>query len=118
MPTPTGKPRWNVASVRGILRSPAYAGTAYSGRTRPAPARHRTSALRPVGTGESQHPTPPEEWIAPPVPALVSQETLEAAQVRLHRHTQLARRHNTVHAYRLRGLVSGGQCQLACTGRA
>jgi site-specific DNA recombinase len=28
VPTPTGKPRWNVASVRGILRSPVYAGTA------------------------------------------------------------------------------------------
>lgn len=36
IPTPRGGPRRNVASVRGILRSPAYAGTAYSGRTHPA----------------------------------------------------------------------------------
>ena len=37
--TPTGKPRWNVASVRGILRNPAYAGRALTNRTRVAPAR-------------------------------------------------------------------------------
>src|SRR5262245_9836507 len=46
IPTPRGGPRWNVASVRGILRSPAYTGTAYSERTRPVPARLRQSALR------------------------------------------------------------------------
>jgi site-specific DNA recombinase len=71
-----------------------------------------------VGTGESQQPAPPEEWIAIPVPAIVSQEPFEAAQVRLNRHTQLARRHHTAHDYLLRGLVSCRQCQLACTGRA
>jgi site-specific DNA recombinase len=71
-----------------------------------------------VGTGESQQPTPPEEWIAIPVPAIVSQDTFEAVQVRLNRNTQLARRNNTAHDYLLRGLVSCGQCQLACTGRA
>ena len=31
--TPTGKPRWNAASVRGILRNPAYAGRAQTNRT-------------------------------------------------------------------------------------
>jgi site-specific DNA recombinase len=118
IPTPTGKPRWHVASVRGILRSPVYTGTAYSGRTRPAPARHRKSALRPVGSGESQQPTPPEEWIAIPGPAIVSQGTFEAVQSRRNRHTQMARRHTTTYDYLLRGLVSCGQCQLACTGRA
>lgn len=52
-----------------------------------------------------------------PVPAIISQETFEAAQARLDRNTQLARRHNTAHEYLLRGLVSCGQCQLSCTGR-
>jgi len=118
IPTPTGQPRWNMASIRDMLRSPAYTGTAYSGRTRPAPARHRKSALRPVGPGDSHAPTPPEEWIAIPVPAIVSQETFDAAQVQLDRNRQMARRNNTAHAYLLRGLVSCGQCQLACTGRS
>jgi len=117
IPTPSGRARWNVASVRGILRNPAYAGTAYSGRTHPAPARHRKSALQPVGPGASQRPAPPNEWIAVPVPALISQETFAAAQSRLDRNAQFARRNNTAHDYLLRGLVSCGQCQLACMGR-
>jgi site-specific DNA recombinase len=117
IPTPRGGPCWNVASVRGILRSPVYTGTAYSERTRPVPARIRRSALRPVGPGYSHRPAPPEEWIAIPVPAIVSPGTFATAQARLARNTQMARRHNTTHDYLLRGLVSCGQCQLACMGR-
>jgi site-specific DNA recombinase len=118
IPTPTGKPRWNVASVRGILRSPSYTGIAYSGRTCPAPARRRKSALQPVGSGASVQPTPPEEWIAVSVPAIVSQETFTAAQRRLERNVQMARRNNTTTEYLLRGLVSCGQCLLTCAGRS
>jgi site-specific DNA recombinase len=117
IPTPRGGPRWNVASVRGILRSLVYTGTAYSERTRPVPARIRQSALRPVGPGRSHRPAPPEEWIAIPVPAIISPETFAAAQARLDRNTQRARRHNTAHADVRRGLVSCGPCQRACTGR-
>jgi site-specific DNA recombinase len=115
-PRPGGK-RWNVASVRGILRSPTYIGMAYSGRSRPVPARRRKSALQPVGAGQSQQPAPMEEWIAIPVPAIISHETFDAAQRRLERNVQMARRHNTAHEYLLRGLVSCGQCRLTCAGQ-
>jgi site-specific DNA recombinase len=115
--TPNGGIRWHVASVRGILRNPAYAGTAYSGRTCSVPARQRKSALLPVGSGQSQRPTAPDAWIPIPVPAIVSQEVFDAAQVRLAQNRQLARRHNDAHDYLLRGLVSCAQCRLACTGR-
>jgi site-specific DNA recombinase len=118
IPTPMGKPRWNVASVRGILCNPVYTGVAHSGKSRPVPARIRKSALRPVGPGLSHRPTPPEDWLPIAVPAMITQETFEAAQARLDRNTRTARRNNTAHAYLLRGLVSCGQCQLACTGRA
>ena len=117
IPTPRGGNRWNVASVRGILRSPTYTGVAYSGRTRPAPARRRKSALQPVGPGQSQQPAPVEEWIAVPVPALISEAAFEAAQHRLDRNVQMARRNNTTYAYLLRGLVSCGRCRLTCGGR-
>ncbi len=117
IPTPRGGPRWNVASVRSILRSPTYTGTAYSGRTRPVPARRRKSALQPVGAGESQQPAPMEEWIAIPVPAIISQGTFDVVQRRLERNVQMARRNNTTHAYLLRGLVSCGQCRLISTGQ-
>jgi site-specific DNA recombinase len=117
VPTPKGGVRWNVATIRGILRNPAYKGTAYSGRTRPAPARQRKSALQPIGSGQSIQPTPTEEWIPITVPAIITQETFELAQQRLDQNKQLARRNNHQYDYLLRGLVSCGQCRLACTGR-
>ena len=83
IPTPRGGLRWNVATVRGILRSPAYAGTAYSGRTHPAPAHNRKSALQAVGSGQSTRPAPAEDWIAIPVPVVVSQDIFDLAQQRL-----------------------------------
>jgi site-specific DNA recombinase len=116
--TPNGGIRWHVASVRGILRNPTYAGTAHSGRTRQVLAQHRKSALLPVGPGLSQRPAPAEDWIPIPVPAIISQEVFDAAQARLAQNQQLARRHNDAHDYLLRGLVSCAQCRLACLGRS
>ncbi len=49
IPNPRGKLRWNQATVRGILSNPVYTGTVFLGRYRVARARHRQSALRPVG---------------------------------------------------------------------
>ncbi len=117
IPTPRGGVRWNVSSIRGILRSPAYAGMAYSGRTRPVPAVSRKSALQPVGPGESRGTTPQEDWIGIPVPAIVSQELYDAAQKRLDENKQMSRRNNHRHNYLLRGLVSCSQCLLSCSGR-
>jgi hypothetical protein len=64
VPTPRGGPRWNVASVRGILRNPAYAGRALTNRTQVAPARQRKSAMLPAGPGASHAPRPKQDWIA------------------------------------------------------
>jgi site-specific DNA recombinase len=114
--TPTGKPRWTVASVRGILRNPAYSGQALTNRTQVAPARRRRSALQPAGPGESHAPRPEQDWIAVPVPPIVSEETFAQVQDKLDANQQGAAR-NTRHEYLLRALVSCGACRLACTGR-
>jgi site-specific DNA recombinase len=114
--TPTGKPRWNAASVRGILRNPAYAGRAQTNRTRVVPARRRKSALLPVGPGDSHAPRPPEDWIAVAVPAIVSEETFARVQAKLDTNQQTAAR-NTRHEHLLRALVSCGRCRLSCTVR-
>ena len=114
--TPTGKPRWNAASVRGILRNPAYAGRAQTNRTRVTPARQRKSPLLPVGPGESHAPRPPEEWIEVPVPQIVSEETFAQVQAKLDTNQQTAAR-NTRHEYLLRALVSCGACRLGCLAR-
>jgi site-specific DNA recombinase len=116
--TPSGGQRWNVATIRGILKNPAYTGTTYANRSRTVPAQQRKSALLPVGPGVSHRPRPKEEWIPIPVPAIVSQEQFDQAQARLALNRQLARRNNTQHEYLLRGLVSCGQCKLSHTGRS
>ena len=113
--TPTGKPRWTAASVRGILRNPAYTGRALTNRTQVVPARRR-SALLPAGPGQSHAPRPPEDWIAVAVPQLVPEETFARVQAKLDANQQTAAR-NTRHEYLLRTLVSCGMCRLSCTGR-
>jgi site-specific DNA recombinase len=114
--TPRGKPRWNVASVRGILRNPAYAGRALTNRTQVAPARRRKSAMLPAGPGQSHAPRPEEDWIAVPVPPIVSEQTFAQVQAKLGANQQGAAR-NTRHEYLLRALISCGACRLSCTGR-
>jgi len=116
VPAPRGGPRWNTASVRGILRNPAYAGQALSNRTQVAPARSRKSAMLPAGPGISHAPRPPQDWIAVPVPPIVSEQAFAQVQAKLDANQQGAAR-NTRHEYLLRALISCGACRLSCTGR-
>jgi site-specific DNA recombinase len=111
--TPRGGPRWNTASVRGILRNPAYAGRALSNRTQVAPARGRKSAMLPAGPGVSHAPRPEEDWITVPVPAIVSEEAFAQVQAKLDANQQTAAR-NTRHQYLLRALINCGACRLTC----
>jgi site-specific DNA recombinase len=117
IPTPTGKPRWNVASVRGILKNPAYTGTASGNRTRIVEATHRKSALLPVGPGVSYRYRPREEWIGVPVPALISLDVFDRVQEKLAQNQQCSARNNTHFPYLLRALVSCGRCRLGTTAR-
>ncbi len=55
--------------------------------------------------------------MAVPVPAMISEETCDAAQHRLHRNVQMARRNTTTYPSLLRGLVSCGPGRLTCGGR-
>jgi len=116
VPTPMGKPCWNVASVRGILRNPAYAGRALTNRTQVVPARRRKSAMLPVGPGQSHAPRPEEDWIAVPVPAIISEDIFAQVQAKLDTNQQTALR-NTRHEYLLRALASCGICGLSCVVR-
>ena len=55
--------------------------------------------------------------MAVPVPAIMNLASFEAAHSRLDRNMHMARRHNTPYEDVRRGLVSCGQCRLACSGR-
>jgi site-specific DNA recombinase len=114
--TPTGKARWNAASVRWILQNEVYTGTAYGNCHRIIPSRQRGPALRPVGLGVSHARHPGEEWIAVPVPALVSSELFTTVAAKLAQNTGYAKRNNTRHEYLLRALVSCGHCRLCAVG--
>lgn len=117
IPTPTGKDRWNISTIRGLLRNESYTGTAYGSRQQVCQAQQRRSPLHPLGSGQSSRPAPPEDAIGVTVPAIISPKTFAAAQVRLDYNKQMAPRHNTTHQYLLRALVSCGRCRSTCLAR-
>jgi site-specific DNA recombinase len=119
IPSPTGKKRWGLATLRAILTNPAYSGRVYAGRTRPRPAQVRRSATHAIGhPHDSLVLAPRDEWIlVAEIPAVVSQAQYDLVQAKLATNQSFAARHNTAHQYLLRALVSCGICQLACFGR-
>src|SRR5919107_4118095 len=117
--SPTGRPRWSPTTLRGLLTNPAYTGQVYAGRWRARAPRTRRSATHPIGKpSDSPVPVPAAQWLpVASVPALVSEEEFARVQAKLALNRAFARRHNTVHAYLLRALVSRGVCRESCLCR-
>jgi len=118
VPAPRGHWRWNVATLRGILSNPSYAGQVWAGRERRrGPSAGGMSAARPARSPRSRRGVPRADWVAAAViPAIVPLALFERVQAKLARNQQFASRHNTVHPYLLRTLVRCGRCGLACRG--
>jgi site-specific DNA recombinase len=119
VPSPSGKKMWGLATLRGILTNPVYAGQVYAGRTRVRPPRIRRSATHPIGRPkDSQLPVPEDEWIAvAQVPAIVTVDQLAQVKAKLAHNQSFASRNNKTHQYLLRALVSCGKCAMACQAR-
>ena len=119
VPSPSGKPYWGLASVRGILSNPSYTGQIYANRTRCRPARIRRSATHPIGRPkDTQVPVPPDEWIPiATIPAIITREQFDQARAKMATNRSFATRNNKVTKYALRALVSCGVCGLACQAR-
>ena len=113
VPTRTGTARWERSTVWGLLRNPAYAGHACYGKTTPHPRQRITRPLRQRGTWPSRNSAnrerPREDWIAIPVPALVSEATFALAQEQLTRNKQFAPR-RTIEPTLLQGMLVCRQC--------
>jgi site-specific DNA recombinase len=112
--TRTGKDRWDRSVIWGMLRNPAYAGTAVFGKTRAVhePAGlNRTARLagRTVPRQVRVADRPQEEWTHIPVPALVDQETFERAQQRLADNKRFSGRNTKVPSL-LQGLAACASC--------
>jgi site-specific DNA recombinase len=97
--TRTGKTVWDRRVVWGMLKNPAYMGTAMFGKTRQGPLRPRLRAQRgrrlQPRRAVSSSAVPQEEWLTIPVPAIVEADAFAAAQEQLRanqRHARQSRR--------------------------
>ncbi|MBF8248006.1 MAG: Resolvase domain protein [Bacteroidetes bacterium] len=119
--SPKGKPTWDRTTVWGILKNPAYQGTAAFGKTRSGPLRPRLRAQRgrllQPRRAVSSFDRPESEWTLIPVPALVEPGLFEAVQNQLQENRQRARQSQRGARYLLQGLLVCAQCGYAYYGK-
>jgi site-specific DNA recombinase len=113
--TRQGKERWSTSLIWGILGNTAYCGRAYYGRRKMGERRPRQLAFwaagAPVkGDSANRHPTPPEDWIEVPVPALVDEAMIEAAREQLEENRRRSRARRDGPRHLLQGLVVCRHC--------
>jgi DNA invertase Pin-like site-specific DNA recombinase len=114
VPTRTGKSRWDRSVIWGMLRNPAYAGTAVFGKTmvvQEPPGLNRRARLEGRSTPRASKAVdrPREEWIEIPVPAIITTETFERAAQRLAANKRYASRNSKVPSL-LQGLAACAAC--------
>ena len=114
VPTRTGKERWDRSVIWGMLRNPAYAGTAVFGKTmivHEQPGLNRTARLagRTTPRAVKSIDRPREEWTGIPVPALVDEDTFDRVQQRLADNKRFASRNSKVPSL-LQGIAACSSC--------
>src|SRR6516225_9915838 len=111
--TRTGKGRWERSTVWGMLRNPAYRGTACYGKTEQRLRQRVTRPLRQRKALPSRdvggHERPRAEWIEIAVPALVSEEMFALAQEQLETNKHHSPR-RTMEPTLLQGILVCEQC--------
>src|ERR1700761_6268941 len=120
--TRSGKSAWDRTTVWGILKNPAYIGTAAFGKTRIGAMRER---LRPVRGGAEQprwpystYDVPENEWLRMPVPALIETELFATVQEQLTENRRRNRQNRRGQRYLLQGLLVCRRCGYAYYGKA
>src|SRR6266567_3962897 len=114
VPTRTGKTRWDRSVVWGMLRNPAYAGTAVFGKTQvvaESPGLNRRARLEGRTTPRASRTVdrPREEWTQIPVPAVVTPDTFDRTRQRLEDNKRYAARNTKVPSL-LQGLAACSAC--------
>jgi len=120
--SPRGGAVWDRSTVWGMLRNPAYKGSAGYGKRRigarlPKPRAQRNGKeqpRRPV----SYCRTSPEQWTMIPVPAIIEESLFEAVQGQLRENKQRHRLAKQQARYLLQGLVVCQCCGYAMCGRS
>jgi site-specific DNA recombinase len=121
IPTATGKSWWDRTSIWGMLKNPAYKGSAAFGKTRTGPRRPQLRTQRgdpkiPRRTG-STYDTDPTEQVAIPVPAIVSEELFAAVEDQLTENRLRGRERRRGARYLLQGLLECDCCGYAYYGK-
>jgi len=113
IPTRTAATRWERSTVWGLLRNPAYQGTACYGKTELRPRQRITRPLRQrqglPSRNSANHERPRADWIEVPVPALVSEQTFALAQEQLEKNKRHSPR-RTIEPTLLQGILVCQQC--------
>jgi site-specific DNA recombinase len=119
--TRSGKTIWDRSVVWGMLKTPAYMGSAAFGKTRQEPLRPRLRAQRgrPLQPRRavSTRDVPSPQWIAIPVPAFVVPEVFTAVQEQLRDHQRRARQSRRGARYLLQGVAQCQRCGDADYGK-
>lgn len=100
---------WRESSMHRMLTNPAYRGETYYHRSICKAGKQMEGPWKQL--------RPDEEWIAIPVPAIVTENEWQMVQEELDRHRELAQRHATPQRYLLQGLLKCGQCGRKLAGR-
>ncbi len=120
--TQTGKTVWDRTTVWGILKNPAYKGTAAFGKTRVRPRRQRLMPMRGASAQPrrdySTESVDSCEWICVPVPAIVDENLFAAVQLQLQENQRRSRIGQRGARYLLQGLVTCKLCGYAYYGKA
>jgi len=122
IPSPRGKSYWDRTTVWGILKNPAYRGSAAFGKTRIGERRPR---LRPQ-RGQAEQPRrayssydmPPADWIHVPVPALVGADLFDTVAEQLAENRTRNRQRQRGARYLLQGLLTCRLCGYSFYGKA
>jgi len=109
IPTKEGKSWWQRATLYRIVRAPIYTGKWYYNKRMQAPAKTKKGATVQVFKAR-------EQWIPVEVPAIIPEQTFEAAQRQLERNRELCKR-NTKREYLLTGLLVCGKCGYSLNAR-
>jgi site-specific DNA recombinase len=117
----TGKAVWDRSVVWGMLKNPAYMGTAAVGKTPQGPLRPRRRAQRgrPLQPRRavSTRDVPPEDWLPIPGPAIVAPAVFATVQEQWRDHQRHARQSRRGALSWLQGLVPCQPCGYASYGK-
>jgi len=121
IPTATGKQWWDRTSIWGILKNPAYKGTAAYGKTQIGPRKPQLRQQR--GHPEqprhaySTYDVSSDKWIYIPVPAIVTSALFDAVQEQLEQNRKRSRQSRRGARYLLQGLLVCKSCSHAYYGK-